>query len=396
MNKKIEHNKHKPIILTFVAYYLPGYKSGGPVRTIANMVDQLSHELDFRIVTSDRDSFDTKPYQNILTDEWNAIGHAKVFYTTPTKRSLRCMARIINSTPHDVLYLNSFFRPAFTVQPLMLQYFGLIQKSPVVIAPRGEFSKGALELKSRKKKLYIAAVKAIGLYRNVLWQASSEFEAEDIVREMGTSVEKIIIAKDLPALPHDDVHIHKKDRTVEEPLRVCFLSRIDPMKNLDFALRVLAEVAVPVVFDIYGVIDKMTYWQDCQILIKKMPPHVKVNYCGAIDHDLVLYELAKHDLFFFPTRGENFGHVIHEALSAGLPVLISDQTPWRDLESLGIGWDLPLSNQRKFIEIIELNASLFGKAQSELKCAVIQYAKHVAKDTNVLSSNLALFTDILE
>jgi glycosyltransferase involved in cell wall biosynthesis len=44
-----------------------------------------------------------------------------------------------------------------------------------------------------------------------------------------------------------------------------------------------------------------------------------------------------------PTAGESFGYVIFEALAAGCPVLISDRTPWRDLDRSGVGWDLPLS-----------------------------------------------------
>ena len=40
----------KPIVLIIVAYYVPGYKSGGPVRTSANMVAQMGGDLDFRVI----------------------------------------------------------------------------------------------------------------------------------------------------------------------------------------------------------------------------------------------------------------------------------------------------------------------------------------------------------
>ena len=58
--------------------------------------------------------------------------------------------------------------------------------------------------------------------------------------------------------------------------------------------------------------------------------------------------LAKNDLFFFPAHGENYGHVIAEAMAAGCPVLISDQTAWRNLEEKGAGWDLPLDAPGRF------------------------------------------------
>ena len=44
--------------------------------------------------------------------------------------------------------------------------------------------------------------------------------------------------------------------------------------------------------------------------------------------------IARSDVFLLPTGGENFGHAIFEALSCGVPVLISDQTPWRGLEAI--------------------------------------------------------------
>jgi glycosyltransferase involved in cell wall biosynthesis len=42
---------------------------------------------------------------------------------------------------------------------------------------------------------------------------------------------------------------------------------------------------------------------------------------------------AQYDLFAFPSRGENFGHVVLESLSVGTPVLVSDRTPWKGGES---------------------------------------------------------------
>jgi hypothetical protein len=32
-------------IMTFVGSYLPGYKAGGPIRTLANIVDRLGDEF---------------------------------------------------------------------------------------------------------------------------------------------------------------------------------------------------------------------------------------------------------------------------------------------------------------------------------------------------------------
>lgn len=386
----------KPIILTFVDCYLPGYKSGGPVRTISNMVEQLGDELDFLIVTKDRDAQDTESYPNVVIDSWNMVGKAKVFYASPRKLSVMNVARLINETQHDVLYLNSFFCYPFTIRPLLARRLGLIPKRYTLIAPRGELSQASLEIKRWKKASYMPIARILGLYSDLIWQASSDFELEDIRRGMGSLAQLIVIAPNLPALPKVKREGEQQnDRAPGEPLRVCFLSRISLEKNLDYALHVLAKVKVPIEFGIYGSVSDELYWQRCQKLFKKLPAHVVVRYHGEVEHANVAQALSKHDLFFLPTTGENYGHVIFEALASGLPVLISDQTPWRNLEAIGVGWDLPLNGAEKFCAVIEAQAELDGEARAAQRHLVTRYAQQIALDKEVLLSNLALFREVM-
>ena len=142
--------RRKLIILTFVGYYLPGYKAGGPIRTVANMVERLGNDFQFKIVTADRDLGDTDNYSSVKIDEWNRVGNGNVFYTSPKMRSLKEYRKIFYSTDSDVIYLNSFFSPYFTIKPLLLRRLRLIPTKPVIVAPRGEFSPGALGLKNQK------------------------------------------------------------------------------------------------------------------------------------------------------------------------------------------------------------------------------------------------------
>jgi glycosyltransferase involved in cell wall biosynthesis len=110
----------------------------------------------------------------------------------------------------------------------------------------------------------------------------------------------------------------------------------------------------------------------------------------------VVQELAAHDLFFLPTRGENFGHAIYEALASGIPVLISDRTPWRNLESLGVGWDLPLNAPDKFRHVIEKQSKLSADLHIKQRQIVMQYAKNVANDEKVISDNLNFFMNFIK
>lgn len=346
-------NSSKPIILVLLAHYLPGYKYGGPIRTIANLVDHLGDEFEFKIITSDRDMMDTDPFRDVHIDEWNIVGNAAVFYASPDQLSFRKLARLISETPHDILYINSFFSPRFSIFPLFARKLGLIPKKPVVLAPRGEFSSGAISIKALKKRTFLMVAKLLGLHRALTWQASSEYEEEDIRSTMGGISQKIIVAPDpLPkatTFPESLAIGTDKNR---EALKVVFLSRISPKKNLDYAIETLKRVTTPVDFDIFGVIDDEAYWESCKAQMAGLPGNVKATYKGALDHSKVHAALAEYDLFFFPTRGENFGHVIFEALASGLPVLTSDQTPWRDLEEKGVGWVRPLGEKDGFVQVI--------------------------------------------
>lgn len=386
----------KPVILAFVKYYLPGYKSGGPVRTIANMVDHLGDYFDFRIVTEDRDAGDTEAYSGIVVDEWNSVGHAQVYYISPGRRTLSHIARVMRSTAHDLLYLNSFFDEKFTLKPLLARRLSMAPRAPTVIAPRGEFSPGAFDLKRWKKVPYATALRVFGATRDLTWQASSEYEAQDIGHVMGAGAGQVVIAPDLPP-PQTEPNAGAEwvPRASMEPLRICYLSRISPKKNLDYALEVLRDVSVPVVFDIYGGPSDEAYWQHCQRVAARLPVHVRVHWRGLVDHDDVPGVLARHDLFFLPTRGENYGHAIHEALTAGLPVLISDQTPWRDLEAYDIGWDLPLADRDRFRMAIEEQARLSVEAQRTRRSQACEFARTITLDDERVAQNRALFAALV-
>ena len=87
--------------------------------------------------------------------------------------------------------------------------------------------------------------------------------------------------------------------------------------------------------------------------MNSLPSNVTVRYGGEIPHDIVTSELRKNHLFFLPSHGENFGHVIHEAICAGCLILISDRTPWRNLRQTGVGWDVPLEHDEVFKKLLD-------------------------------------------
>jgi len=381
---------NKITILTFIAYYLPGYKSGGPIRTIANMVDRLGDEFQFKIITADRDFDDMKPYPKLKIDGWNRVGKADVFYMSPKMRALRGFKKILCSTECDVIYLNSFFSPHFSIKPLLLRRLQLIPDKPLILAMRGEFSPGALGLKSLKKRVYLLVAKAFGLYRGVVWQASSEHEEADIRQWFGRGV-PVVVAPNLPPVIHSADELPPKSKKTKGCLKIIFLSRISRMKNLDRALKMLNGLNGQVQFDIYGPMEDKEYWAECEQIISNLPENINVRYRGAVTHEQVGAIMREHDLFFLPTLGENFGHVILEALCAGCPVLISDQTPWRCLEEKGVGWDLPFDRSELCRDALQKCVDMDNEEYVKWSKRARTYGLQVTKDDGTVEKNRQLF-----
>jgi glycosyltransferase involved in cell wall biosynthesis len=381
----------KPVILAFVGNYLPGYKAGGILRITINTVDHLCDEFEFKIITRDRDLGDDKPYADIKINQWQQVGNAKVYYLQPPLNTLKDILNLIVSTPHHVLYLNSFFDP-LTIMVLFNRKIRKASFKPVIVVPFGEFAWASLKQKYLKKFIFIQVARLFGLYKNVTWRASSEYEKQDIIKVMKIKPDAIHVAFDLPIKNIPDVvsDITFKSPIEKEGLRIVFLSRISREKNLDYALKVLSKLNARLVFDIYGPAENVIYWKECQELISQLPANVVVNYLGSVNPNQVPNIFSSYDLFLFPTGGEAYGHVIAECLIAGTPVLISTETPWRNLQVDGLGWDIDLKQMDSFIEVIE-KFSLLSDDERLKKRAIVK-AKIIERllDPVVLETNRQL------
>ena len=120
------------------------------------------------------------------------------------------------------------------------------------------------------------------------------------------------------------------------------------------------------------------------------------RYPGSADHEQVPQIIERYDLFFLPTLGENYGHVIAEALTAGTPVLLSDATPWRNLNSHGIGWDIPLNaGEDVFLKTIQEATEKVATERANWRWHVYEYALKLLKDPALPEANRLVFIQAL-
>ena len=378
-------------VLTLVDYYLPGTHAGGALRSVANLVSALGHEIEFRVITRDRDWLSSTPHPGIRPRIWATVGAAKVMYLPPHDVRPSSLRRLINQTPHDVLYLNSLFSPIFTLSALAYRRLGLLSRAPVVLAPRGELTPGALKIRQRKKLGFLAAARVVGMYDGVLWQASSAGEQREIRKHFPLyPLARVVLAPDLPTL-HQPVSATPSHRKAAGMLKATFISRITRKKNLHGAIELLRPVTSPTSFDVYGPAEDPAYLHECERAAATLPPHIQTRYAGALEYDDVVRTFAQYDLFLFPTFGENYGHVLVESLAAGCPIAVSDQTPFRDLEEHGAGWVIPLDATERWHSVLEECAAMDDSAHARMRHAAREYARRVMHDSTAVERNRNLF-----
>lgn len=383
-------------ILIICDYFLPGTKGGGGAWTIVNLVESLKNSFEFFVITRDHDGkSDSKPYTNVKYDVWNEIGNGKVFYLPSREITVRRLAELSESVAPDAVYLNSVFSE-LVVRFLVAKRLGKVSNLPVIDAPIGNLAPGAINLKGRKKRVYLMAARVLGLYRDVVWKASSPFESKEIQDVFGRDI-RVRIAPDLPPrqiLPNYDLALKPMKRAGSA--RLIYYSRIDPKKNLMFLLERLRQVTTRRIdLTIAGPVDDTKYWLKCKNMIGDLPKNINVTEVGVVSYDAGLELLLENHFFVLPTFGENFGYVMLEALAAGCPLLISDQTIWGSVGEKKAGWAVPLESDGEWLarlsECAEMNAAEYSDLSHQARKMAVEWMS----DNSVRSATLEVFQSVL-
>lgn len=309
----------------------------------------MQHDYDVYVFTGDRDMGATSPYDGVLVNEWLPYDEqVKVFYCSPDQLSRQNISKVINHLKPAVIYLNSMFSKYFTIYPLLISRRDR-WSTKVVLAPRGMLRVSALRFKPLKKKGFLNIFKLLGFHQHITFQATDETEYADVKKVFGQSV-SVSLASNWPGyIPPYPGSIDKK---VGE-LKIIFIGRLHPIKNLDFLLQCLPHIKGTIVLTVIGSEEDISFANHCRNMAASFPHNIHVDFKGEMANNKLPVIIAEHHIFGLPTQGENFGHAIFEALAGGKPVLISDQTPWRNLADAHAGWDLPLNDQQQFIQALQ-------------------------------------------
>lgn len=381
--------KDKKKILICIDWYIPGFKAGGPIRSVANIVNAFKHEFDFYILTSAYDLGETEPYPDVELNLWHELDGVFIKYLEKGFLNSSTISGNIKEVAPDVLYLNSLFSRVFTLLPLAVARKNKIK---TILAPRGMMGAGALELKKTKKISFLKLARVLGWYKNVIWHASTIEEKEEIVKVFGKKA-KVVIAQNIPISQQLNID-NILDRKNTGKVKFVFVSRIAVKKNLNLAINALKQVnsKQEVGFDIYGNIEDQDYYNSFKADIKKHE-NVTINYKGVLNPNDIADTYADADFMILPTMHENYGHAIVEAWSNGCPVIISKNTPWKNLRVQDLGWDIDISNPDNLTKAIQEGIDLDFTSYIQMVRASYKYFANKICDEEIIDANRNLFND---
>lgn len=358
------------------------------MRSVANLLSHLGNEFEFSVITRNTDYTSTKPYENVKSDAWNETeSGARVYYISAANLNRTTIERLLRETQYDHIYLNGIWSQPFTIWPLQLLKKSA-KKVPVTVAVRGMLAPSALAIKAIKKRLFLWYAKWNGIFSGVTFHATTAKEAKEVRKAFGNST-PVKVAGNLPRKIHalNFRRIPKRTGIV----RMVNIARIAPEKNTLFAIECLHHFEKQGELDIWGPYYDSEYAMACEYAAKHLPGNTAVRFNGPLDADHILTTLAEFDLLFMPTRGENFGHIILEALQVGTPVLISDQTPWKDLTGYKAGWDLPLDDRKEFGAVIDKVAAMDQAEYDEWSRGAKEFAERYSNDEKLIGLTRQLF-----
>jgi glycosyltransferase involved in cell wall biosynthesis len=321
----------KPKVLVFIDWFYPAYKAGGPITSCYIAVVALKKYFDFYIVTSNT--------PNIISNQWVEENGLNIYYCSKNKLSINFIRSLTKNQPHQVLWINGFFSFYFSILPS----FFAINNVRTIVSTRGMLGGNVLQFKGFKKRAYIYLAKIFRVYQGKFFHATNSSEKRDIEKLFKN---KTIVASNIPFMGEGKLELFPDK--LEDKLRILQVARIAKEKNTLFGIEAISGIKGKVTFDIVGSIYDKKYAEECISLSRNLDSEIEINFLGSKSPFELRKLIYNYDLFFLPTLGENFGH----ALGSGLPVLISDKTPWKNLETSLAGFELPL---KKHLFLEKLN-----------------------------------------
>lgn len=302
--------------------------------------------------------------------------------------NVKCFEKDILDAKYDLIHLQNLWMPLYHKMARIARKHNI----PYIMTPRGCLEPWCMKQKRIKKLVAFHLYQKRDLQQAACILATSKMEADNI-RALG-------ITSPIAIIPNGIDISEYKCRTSEDKTHVkkqiLFLSRIHEKKGIEFLINAWEQLRAKYptwnvviagngeesyIHRLNEIIKSQSLWDCVEIIPPVFGEDKRRLYCES-------------SLFVLPSYSENFGMVIAEAMSCGVPVITTNGTPWQELNEMKLGWCIDLSLENLITSIskaIELGQdSLFRMGQ---ECS--KHIRDTYQYTEVAAKNKAVYEWIL-
>ncbi|MEG4312323.1 MULTISPECIES: hormogonium polysaccharide biosynthesis glycosyltransferase HpsP [unclassified Microcoleus] len=323
---------------------------GGPSQMVLGLSAALaSRGIDVTIITTDSNGdIGQIPLDVPLNEPIQQNGYQIIYFRCYPWRRYKFSLSLLqwlneNARQFDLAHIHALFSPVTTFAATIARY----HKLPYIMRPCGMLDPADLQKKKRLKQIYAAVLERPNLAGAATIHFTSKEEAKISERFGLGSTGKMPVPRDL-VIPLGVTAglFPKRLRESEVPI-ILFMSRIEPKKGLDLlipALESILALGIEFHFILAGSNPQdAEYETQIKVQIQNSSLAKYTTITGFVSGDLKVELLTKADLFVLPSYYENFGIAVAEAMTAGVPVAISDRIHIaEDIQQAEAGWVGPL------------------------------------------------------
>lgn len=299
----------------------------------------------------------------------------------------RGMSAYLSGNHVDIVHSHGVWHPACHWSVALARKYGV----PVVLQPRGMLEPWALTQRAWKKRLALLSYQRTDLECAAALVATSEMEYEGL-RAFGLRNPIAVIPNGVD-LPPESALLRRLELGASRPRIALFLSRVHPKKGVTDLVRAWAQcnpegwrlkIAGP---------DQDDHLREVLRVISLLGVQGCVDYVGEVDGDAKASLFRTADLFVLPTYSENFGLVVAEALSFGVPVITTRGAPWSALVTNRCGWWVKIGIEH-LVEALREAIALPDSERRAMGLRGREYVRHYDWDV-VAMQTLELYRWIL-
>lgn len=373
-------------ILIIVPSYEPANVYGGPIRSISALCKglwQQGHQVEVYTTNANgKNNLDLTPNETYMRDGVQVTYFSR-WTGDHSNFSPGLLLKVFrNVSTFDIIHIHSWWN-LVTIPSAWICYLNGIVP---VISPRGSISNYTLHYRNAFiKRTFHSAIGRKWLKNSMVHCTTSKEEQEVALLVPGS---KRCVIPNLIHLPEPlPGALGQTDK-----LRLVFLGRIDPVKNLDFLISMLAQISlVPFSLTIAGEGDPF-YKQNLNALSRGQ---FQINWIGEVVQDDKFSLLADSDILVLPSHTENFGNVVFESLSQGTPVLVSPQVGASEyVATHQVGW-VAETQTEKWISVLKHiweNKSYKG----DIRTRAVQCVKEDFRSDRLVKEYLEMYHSIIE